>query len=64
MTSKITIRKTFTDDSSGSPGNASKSNTKNSKSVGKNSGGNKHKGQKKSASRTPERSNSKPVDLP
>ena len=41
---------------------------RNSKSVGKNSGGNKHKDQKKSAPRspslTPDRSNSKPVDLP
>ena len=68
QTSKNQTRKTFTADTSGSPGNAGKSNPKNSKSVGKNSGGNKHKNRKKSAPRspslTPERSNSKPVDLP
>src|SRR3990167_8171820 len=68
MTSKNPNRKNFTADTSGSPGNAGKSNPKNSKSVGKNSGGNKYKDQKKSAPRspslTPDRSNSKPVDLP
>src|SRR3990167_4377925 len=68
MTSKNPNRKTFTADTSGSPANAGKSNPKNSKSVGKNSGGNKHKDQKKSApgspSLTPDRSNSKLVDLP
>src|SRR3990167_6609397 len=68
MTSKNPNRKNFTADTSGSPGNAGKSNPKNSKSVGKNSGGNKYKDQNKSAPRspslTPDRSNSKPVDLP